>query len=112
LGLALVAAQDLHPSQEVKDAFRNLKEAISLRCLNASGMTNSCARYGERVIGLMESSPLSSEGELFLDKLEYFPARCESLAEKCDEAITGMRTLVEEISATVHRITTVFNESK
>jgi hypothetical protein len=58
------AAQDVHQSQEVKDAFRNLKEAISLQCLNASGMTSSCTWYGERVIGLMESSPLSLEGEL------------------------------------------------
>jgi predicted translin family RNA/ssDNA-binding protein len=112
LGLVLAAAQDAHPSPEVKKALRNLQNTAFQRCVEANTLTYVCRRYGDRIIGLVESLPLPSDEELLLDKIKYIPGQCEMIATDCDKAITEMIMLVEEIPATVHRITTAFNESK
>jgi hypothetical protein len=112
LGLVLAAAQDAHPSQEVEEALRNLQNTACERCLDANTIAYVCRTYGETTIGLVESLPLLSDEEPILDKIKYIPGQCEMIATDCDEAITEMITLAEEIPATVHRITTAFNESK
>jgi hypothetical protein len=90
LGLVLAAAQEVYPSQEVKEAFRNLQMAAGTQCLDASTMTYFCKKYSKTIISLGESLPLSLDEEGFLNKIKGIPGQCEMFVKECNEAITGM----------------------
>ncbi|KAJ3570593.1 hypothetical protein NP233_g4303 [Leucocoprinus birnbaumii] len=111
LALVMAANQDLHPLPEARTAVRSLQMAAGEQCGKIVHIILAGRSYAKLMTEFMDSLSAGLDRDGLLEQVSIFSYRCETVTESCDEAVTGMGLLLEEIPATVRRLSTILGES-